>query len=132
MKILRILLSLVLLAFGALSTILTVSVVFDLFGIREREGNYVLFIVWTNLVCGLIYLVAAYTSWKKLSKTTTLLSFAVTLLVISFIVLEVYISNGGIYEVKTENAMLFRIGITSVMLLISNRLNKKNPINKKL
>ena len=131
MKILRILLSLVLLAFGALSTILTVSVVFDLFGIREREGNYVLFIVWTNLVCGLIYLVAAYTNWKKLSKTTTLLSHAVTLLVISFIVLEVYISNGGIYEVKTENAMLFRIGITSVMLVVSNRLNKKNPINKK-
>jgi hypothetical protein len=131
MKILRILLSLVLLAFGALSTILTVSVVFDLFGIREREGNYVLFIVWTNLVCGLIYLVAAYTNWKKLSKTTTLLSLAVTLLVISFIVLEVYISNGGIYEVKTENAMLFRIGITSVMLVVSNRLNKKNPINKK-
>jgi hypothetical protein len=131
MKILRILLSLVLLAFGALSTILTVSVVFDLFGIREREGNYVLFIVWTNLVCGLIYLVAAYTNWKKLSKTTTLLSLAVTLLVISFIVLEVYISNGGIYEVKTENAMLFRIGITTVMLVVSNRLNKKNPINKK-
>jgi len=131
MKILRILLSLVLLAFGALSTILTVSVVFDLFGIREREGNYVLFIVWTNLVCGLIYLVAAYTNWKKLSKTTNLLSLAVTLLVISFIVLEVYISNGGIYEVKTENAMLFRIGITSIMLVVSNRLNKKNPINKK-
>lgn len=131
MKILRILLSLVLLAFGALSTILTVSVIFDLFGIREREGNYVIFIVWTNLVCGLIYLVAAYTNWKKLSKTTTLLSLAVTLLVISFIVLEVYISNGGIYEVKTENAMLFRIGITSVMLVVSNRLNKKNPINKK-
>lgn len=131
MKTLRILLSLVLVAFGALSTFLTVSVIFDLFGIREKEGNYVLFIVWTNLICGLIYLIAAYTNLKKLPKTTILLSLAVALLVISFIALEVYISKGGIYEVKTEKAMLFRIGITTVMLLTSYSLNKKNQLNKK-
>lgn len=131
MGILRVLLSLALGAFGVLSTFLTFSIVFDLFGIREKEGNYILFIVWTNLICGLIYLLAAYTNWKKQSKTITLLSLAVALLVISFIVLEVYISNDGIYEEKTEKAMLFRIGITIMMLVTSYSLNKKNQINKK-
>jgi hypothetical protein len=36
------------------------SVIFDLFGIREKEGNYVLFIVLANFIAGFFYLLSAY------------------------------------------------------------------------
>ena len=41
-QILRYVLAVVLLLFGALTLFLSTSVIFDLFGVRAREGNYVL------------------------------------------------------------------------------------------
>lgn len=50
----------ILVAFGLLTLFLSTSVIFDLFGIRAKEGNYVLFIVWANLISSILYLFAAY------------------------------------------------------------------------
>lgn len=47
-------------AFGLLTLFLSASVIFDLFGIRAKEGNYVLFIVWANFISSIIYLIASY------------------------------------------------------------------------
>ena len=38
----------ILTAFGLLTLFLSTSVIFDLFGIRAKEGNYVHFVVWAN------------------------------------------------------------------------------------
>lgn len=46
--------------FGLLTLFLSTSVIFDLFGIREKEGNYVLFIVWANFISSIIYLISVY------------------------------------------------------------------------
>ena len=127
---LRILTSLLLIIFGALSTFLTLSIIFDLFGIREKEGNYVPFIIYTNLVCGIIFIFAAFSNWKKLNMTTNLLGLASIVLVIAYISLLVYVDNGGVHEEKTLSAMLFRIGLTALLTLTSFYLNKKQQVKQ--
>ncbi|MBK6754688.1 MAG: hypothetical protein IPG69_14160 [Flavobacteriales bacterium] len=57
--ILRYVLATVLLLFGALTLFLSTSVIFDLFGVRAREGNYVLVVVWANFIASVLYVLAA-------------------------------------------------------------------------
>ena len=106
--------AIILTLFALITLFMSSSVIFDLFGIREKEGNYVLFIVITNFICGFIYLVAAYGMFFGRTWTTRLLVFATSILTISFVGLIWHILNGGIYEQQTVKAMLFRIAITAV------------------
>lgn len=126
MKTLKIIQSVFLLFFGGVTLFLTSSIIFDAFGIREREGNYVLFIVYTNLICGLIYLVAAYANWKNKKYGIYALVFAALILVIAFISLLIYINNGGAYESKTVKAMLFRIALTITLVVTGLKFLKKS------
>ena len=126
-NMLRILNSIALTFFGGLSVFLTLSIIFDWLGIREKEGNYVLFIVYANLICGIIYLIAAYANFIKFRKTYLLLSVAIGVLLAAFIALLFYVNSGGIHEEKTIGAMLFRIGITIGFILLSfYTINKNN------
>lgn len=132
MKALKIIQTVLLSFFGLLTVFMASSVIFDLFGIREKEGNYVLFIVYTNLICGILYLLAAYTTWiePKLSFKTLLVSLS--LLIIAFVAFQFYIHNGGIHEEKTVKAMLFRIVFTAIMAGIGwLNLKKRNLIKEK-
>lgn len=106
-------------ALGLLTIFLSASVIFDWFGIREKEGNYVLFVVWSNLLSSIIYLIAAYGIIKVKKWTPWLLGLSAVILSAAFIGLKVHISNGGIYEPKTVNAMQFRIALTIVFALAS-------------
>jgi hypothetical protein len=58
--------------FGLLTLFLSTSVIFDLFGIRAKEGNYVLFVVWSNFISSILYLLAAYGFIKSKKWTTSL------------------------------------------------------------
>lgn len=107
--------------FALITVFMSGSVIFDLFGIREKEGNYVLFIVITNFICGFIYLAAAYGLFFGRTWTTRLLVLATSILTISFVGLIWHISSGGIYEQQTVKAMLFRIAITAVFVGLSWR-----------
>ena len=60
-----------LILFGGLTVFLTSSVLFDLFGIREKEGNFVEFIVWINLISGLLFLWSAYSFWREKKEKRT-------------------------------------------------------------
>jgi hypothetical protein len=113
--------ALVLTLFAMITVFMSGSVIFDLFGIREKEGNYVLFIVIANFISGFIYLIAAYGLFFGRTWTTRLLVFATSILTISFVGLIWHISNGGIYEQQTLKAMLFRIAITAVFAGLSWR-----------
>ena len=82
-KGIRYLAAAVLTGFGLLTLFLSTSVIFDLFNIRVREGNYVLFIVWTNFISSLLYLFSVYGlltvktwTYKTLGLTTVILSIA--------------------------------------------------------
>ena len=118
-KLIPYLLATILSAFGLLTLFLSTSVIFDLFGIRAKEGNYVLFIVWSNFISSILYLFAAYGLVKNKKWSTKLLAISSIILIVAFIVLQFYISSGGIYEKKTVGAMIFRISVTLVFAIIA-------------
>lgn len=106
------LLAALLTAFGLLTLFLSTSVIFDLFGIRAKEGNYVLFIVWANLISSILYLFAAYGFINKKIWTSKLLGISSITLIVAFIGLLIHVNSGGVYETKTIGAMIFRTAIT--------------------
>lgn len=98
--------------FALLTLFLSSSILFDLFGIRAKEGNYVLIVVWANFICSLLYLAAAYGLVKLKSWPYKILIIAVVVLIIAFAGLLIHISQGGLYESKTIGALVFRISVT--------------------
>ena len=129
MKTIKIILTLLLSLFGIVSVFMTSSILFDWFGIREMEGNYVLFIVYANLICGIIYLYAAYAIWENKKSAIWALGLAIFILMFAFIALGWYIREGGIYEPQTIKAMSFRTLMTLALLILSYGTLKKTPID---
>lgn len=105
--------------FGVLTLFLSTSVIFDLFGIRTREGNYVLFVVWSNFISSLLYLFASYGFFTTNKITVKLLGLSTIILLIALIGLFYHIKIGGLYETKTIGAMVFRISITFIFTIIA-------------
>lgn len=104
--------AIVLIAFATLTLFLSSSVIFDWFGIRAKEGNYVLIVVWANFISSILYLFAAYGFIKLKTWTSKPLSVSIIILTIGFIGLYAHIIADGLYESKTIGAMLFRITLT--------------------
>lgn len=105
--------------FGLITLFMSTSVIFDLFGIREKEGNYVLFVVISNFMAGFLYLFAGYALFTEKKWATKILLIATAILIISFVGLLIHVNSGGIYEQKTIKAMIFRIAITGSFAVIS-------------
>lgn len=116
-----------LILFGGLTVFLTSSVLFDLFGIREKEGNFVEFIVWINLISGLLFLWSAYSFWREKKETTALLLGNLALLIVGMIGLYCHIKSGDLYKMETVKGMLFRIVATTILALVSYFLVKRKP-----
>lgn len=115
--------------FTAITLFMTTSIFFDWFGIRAKEGNYVLFIVWANFIAGLLYLFAIYGFIKKSKWAFRSLMAALGILCIAFIALLIYINKGGVYEFKTVMAMIFRMTVTLVLALVAFfNINKRLKI----
>lgn len=115
--------------FGLLTLFLSTSIIFDLFEIRIREGQYVLFVVVANFISSLLYLLAAYGFFLKRKWTLHLLAASATVLCVAFFTLLAYIYAGGLYETKTIGALIFRILLTfgftgSAYLLINKKITK--------
>ncbi len=111
--------AIVLAIFGLITLFLSGSVIFDLFGVRTREGNYVLFVVWANFISSILYLFSAYGFIKIKKWTPHLLGISAILLIVAFIGLIIHINSGGIYETKTIGAMIFRITLTLVFSILA-------------
>lgn len=125
-RVLPVSLAALLTAFGLLTLFLSSSVIFDLFGIRAKEGNYVLLVVWANFLSSILYLVAAYGFVKSRQWTIKPLGISAIILVLAFAGLLIHINSGGIYETKTIGAMLFRIAVTAVFAALAYVLILKN------
>ena len=119
----------VLILFGFATIFAGGSVILDLFGMREKEGNYVLFVVWANFISGFLYLIAAYGFFKREAWTSMVLRVATWILIAAFAGLLIHIQTGGIYENKTIGAMIFRTSLTIILLAIARKMNKKMFIN---
>ena len=111
--------------FGLVTLFMSSSVLFDWFGIRAKEGNYVPGIVWANFVCGILYLIAGYGILKNKTWTKFPLIISLIFLILAYIGLFIHINNGGLYETKTIGAMAFRIGVTALFLFITLKILKK-------
>ena len=116
--------------FGTLTLFMTTSVILDLFGIRAKEGNYVLFVVWSNFISGLLYLAAAFGFVKRKAWTVKLLGVATSVVLIAFVGLIVHINTGGIYENETVGAMIFRVILTLTFAIVAHfTLSIKNKMS---
>ena len=118
-KYIRYITALVLTAFGLLTLYLTSSIIFDLFGMREKQGNYVMFVIGANFICAWIYLVAAYALLRKKKWTTKLLATAVLILILTFIAFQIYINNGGIHKADTTSALIFRAAVSVIAMVMA-------------
>lgn len=125
-KILRYIFAAILTAFGLLTLFLSSSVIFDLFGIRAKEDNYVLFVVLANFLSSIIYLVSVYGFIKSKKWTTYLLGISAITLIITFVGLFIHINSGGLYETKTIGAMIFRIVLTLTFMATAYFTISKN------
>lgn len=114
--------------FGLITLFLSTSVILDLFGIRAKEGNYVLFVVWANFISSILYLFASYGFMKIRKWTYVPLAISTIILAAAFVGLKYHINTGGVYEVKTVTAMIFRTSITLIFTLIAYfTISKKKP-----
>lgn len=118
-KYLSYIIAVILAAFGLLTFYLSSSIIFDLFGIREKEGNYVLFVVWANFISSILYLVSALGFIKNKKWTTDLLRISSIILIVAFIGLIIHIYSGGLFKTLTINAMIFRILVTITFALFA-------------
>ena len=123
--------AIILTLFGLLTLFLSTSIFLDLFGIRAKEGNYVLFVVIANFICSILYLFSAYGFIKKKKWTTNLLVISSIILSASLLGLFVHINSGGLYETKTITALLFRISVTVIFTTIAYFTISKNKSNEK-
>lgn len=120
------LLAAVLFVFGMITLFLSSSIIFERFGIREKEGNFVLFIIIANFIASIIYLFAAYGVLKTKLFTAKILYFSIAVLVAAFASLPVHFSSVGIYETKTIFAMIFRITLTCLFAVAAYFMISKN------
>lgn len=111
-KYLSYIIAVILAAFGLLTFYLSSSIIFDLFGIREKEGNYVLFVVWANFISSILYLISALGFIQSKKWTKDVLGISSIILIVAFIGLIIHIYSGGLYKTVTISAMIFRILIT--------------------
>lgn len=127
--IIRYVLITILAGFGLLTLFLSTSVIFDFFDVRAKEGNYVLFVVWSNFISSFLYLISTYGLLTLKKWTYKVLATSTIILSTAFIGFLFYIQSGGIHESKTVGAMIFRIVLTLAFTLyayftINKRINK--------
>ncbi|MCC7444791.1 MAG: hypothetical protein IT263_08160 [Saprospiraceae bacterium] len=115
--------------FGAATVFMGGSVLFDLFDMRAKQGNYIPFVVLANWICGFIYLLAAYGLIARKQWTKNLLFVALVLLIATFLGFAYHIFSGGLYEMKTLGAMTFRTLLTLIMLIVAHLII---PVRKEL
>lgn len=115
----------ILFLFGFVTLFMSSSVLFDWFGIREKEGNFVPLVVWANFICAILYLISAFGILKNQVWAKIPLLISVIILVLAYVGLFFHINRGGLYETKTVAAMAFRIGITIVFILTTIKYFKK-------
>lgn len=130
-KILRYTAAVFVLGFGLLSVFASTSVILDLFGMRAKEGNYVLFVVWANFFCGILYLPSAYGFFSIRQWTKWALASALVILIIALVFLNIHINNGGLYETKTVGALVLRGTLTMVLTIIAFFMKDKEHEHKK-
>ena len=114
-----------LIIFGGVTLFMSSSVLFAWFGIREKEGHFIPFVVWANWICGMLYLIAALGILRNQSWAKLLLIISLVILILTYFGLFIQINDNVPYETKTIGAMTFRIAVTALFIFLTNKIDKK-------
>lgn len=117
-KIFKYLVAGAIIVFALITIFVSSAVLFDWFGIRASQGNYVPFIVKTNLTAGFLYLFAAYGFIKSKNWAFWAMLSVGLLLFYAFTLFFVHMHSGGLYENRTIGAMIFRILFTLIFAVL--------------
>ena len=98
--------------FGLITLFLSSSILLDLFDMREREGNYVQFVVLANFFAAIFYLVAAAGLVTRKKWARFPLWMASVVMIAASFGLAWYVYQGGLHEQRTIIAMVFRTLLT--------------------
>ena len=79
-KFIRISIALFIGIFGVITLYLSASVIFDLFGMREKQGDYVLFVIFANFICGFLYIIGSLGLLKQKAWTKKVFLYALIIL----------------------------------------------------
>ncbi|MCF6167655.1 hypothetical protein [Lutibacter sp.] len=118
-NILKYIAAIALTAFALLTMFLSSSIIFDWFGVRAKEGNYVLIVVWANFISSILYLFASYGFITLKKWTVNLLKISLLLLIFAGIGFFIHINRGGLYETKTIGALIFRFSVTLLFTFLA-------------
>lgn len=111
--------------FGLITLFVSSSVLFDWFGIRQKEGNFVPAVVCANWLCGFLYLMSAYYIFKGNLAAKKTLSVALGFILLGYVYLFIHIKSGGLYEIKTFMVLAFRLILTEIFLLTTIKILRK-------
>jgi len=114
--------ALVLFIFGLVTFYLSGSILFDLFGVRETQGDYVNIVVFGNLLSSILYFYAVVGFLMRRESTMMVLVLALLILLISGGGLFYHIVNGGLYEQKTLGALTLRIFVTLIFIYRASKI----------
>ena len=90
---------------------------------RAKQGNdFVPFVAWANLISSLLYFASAYGLAFRKSWATSVLSFALAILALTFVSFNLYVNAGGVHLDQTFGALIFRMGVTLIFTVISYAL----------
>ncbi|MFN4763477.1 hypothetical protein ACKGJN_10165 [Gillisia sp. Q332] len=109
------LLSLAVAILGVITLFASSSVLFGYSDILGKEGNYPSFVLWGNLITGLLYLLVAIGFKYSKKWTLQLLLGILIILIVNLIVFIFFLINGENYETETLKALSFRIAITGTL-----------------
>lgn len=129
----RLVLSFVAIAFGAMTI---KSGGFALFGGeagKEFSGNYVGFVLWFNFLAGFIYIVAGLGIFLKKSWCLKLSYILAAITAVVFAAFGVAILTGVSYEMRTVGAMTFRVIFWIIISILVKRfqLSHVQPMSGK-
>lgn len=116
----------ILIAFALVTIFMSSAVLIDWFGIRAKQGNYVPFVVKTNLTAGFLYLIAVYGFIKSKNWASWAMLSIALLLFYGLGLFYLHMHSGGLYEIRTLAVLIFRILFTLLFAgLIYINENKK-------
>ncbi len=116
--VLRYILAVVALVFGAATIKAGGDVLFFSGEARSAAGNYVPFVLWANFIGGFLYVTAGLLIFMNSTQALRLSTFIAAMTVAVLVALLIYIAVGGAYETRTLAAMVFRNVVWAAIALI--------------
>jgi len=116
----------ILTGFALLTLFLSTSVIFDLFDVRAKKGDYISVVIWSNIISSFLYLISVYGLLSKKKWTYKTLGLSTIISTIAFICFISYVQPINIHKDETIGTMVVRIALTLVFTLFAYlTINKK-------